>query len=148
MRVVGFSFIKNAVALDYPIVEAMESILPLCDEFVIMVGNSDDETLTLIENLAKKTNKIKIYHSIWDDSLRKGGRVLAAETDKAYAKILENDKINGTKTDWAVYIQGDETIHEKYLSTIKEEMEKYQKIVNKDKERYKRHSEQFKEKGG
>ncbi|WP_375560552.1 glycosyltransferase family 2 protein [Bernardetia sp. OM2101] len=125
MRVVGFSFIKNAVALDYPIVQAIESVLPLCDEFVIMVGNSDDDTLALIENLAQKTNKVKIYNSIWDDSLKQGGRVLAAETDKAYAKILENDKINGTKTDWAVYIQGDETVHEKYLSNIKDAMEKY-----------------------
>ncbi len=125
MRVVGFSFIKNAVALDYPIVEAIKSILPVCDEFVIMVGNSDDDTLSLIQNLAKKTDKVKIYHSIWDDSLRKGGKVLAAETDKAFEQIAKNDKQNNTKTDWAFYIQGDEVVHEKDLDAIKNAMEKY-----------------------
>lgn len=121
MKVVGFSFIKNAVILDYPIVEAIESILPLCQEFVIMVGNSEDSTTKLIENLARKSDKIRIYHSTWDDSLREGGRVLAVETDKALKQLLENDK----DTDWAFYIQGDEVIHEKYLPTIKEAMKKY-----------------------
>lgn len=125
MKVVGFSFIKNAVILDYPIVEAIESILPICNEFVIMLGNSEDSTTELIENLAKKSDKIRIYHSVWDDSLREGGRVLAVETDKALAQIKENDKESNQKTDWAFYIQGDEVVHEKYLDTIKKAMELY-----------------------
>jgi hypothetical protein len=45
MKVAGFSFIKNAVINDYPVVEAITSILPICDEFVIAVGKSDDGTL-------------------------------------------------------------------------------------------------------
>ena len=115
MKVSGFTVIRNAIKYDYPIVEAIQSILPLCDEVVVAVGNSDDDTLQLIQNIDPK---IRIIETIWDDTLREGGRVLAVETDKAFAAI-SND------SDWAFYIQGDEVIHEKYHSTILTAMQKY-----------------------
>ncbi|MCF8228565.1 MAG: hypothetical protein K9J24_06440, partial [Bacteroidales bacterium] len=82
MKVSGFSFIRNAVKYDYPIVEAITSILPVCDEFVIAVGDSEDKTRKLIESIPSK--KIRIVDTVWDKSLRKGGKVLAAESDKAF----------------------------------------------------------------
>ncbi|MDB5012465.1 MAG: hypothetical protein JWQ25_667 [Daejeonella sp.] len=114
MKVTGFTFICNAVINDYPIVEAIKSILPICDEFVVAVGKSDDETLTLIKQI--NSSKIRIIETVWDNSIREGGRTFAIETDKAYAEITDD-------TDWAFYIQGDEIVHEKYLSIIKEAME-------------------------
>jgi hypothetical protein len=116
MKVSGFSFIRNAVKYDYPIVEAITSILPLCDEFVIMLGNSDDNTRQLLESISSP--KLKIIDSIWDDSLREGGRVLAAETNKAFHHISSD-------SEWCFYIQGDEIIHEKYLPVIQEAMKNY-----------------------
>jgi hypothetical protein len=116
MFVSGFTIVRNAIRFDYPIVEAIKSILPLCDEVVVAVGRSEDETLQLIKSI--NDSKIKIIETIWDDSLREGGKVLAAETNKAYDAISE-------KADWCFYIQGDEVIHEKYLPTIKSEMEKW-----------------------
>jgi hypothetical protein len=113
MRVSGFTFIKNAIIYDYPIEEAIRSILPICDEVVVAVGKSDDDTLTLIRNI--DPSKIKIVETEWDESLREGGRVLALETDKAFKAI-------DPKSDWAFYIQGDEVLHEKYLSELKEQM--------------------------
>ncbi len=113
MKVSGFSFIKDALIYDYPIVEAITSILPLCDEFVVAVGKSSDDTLQLIRQIDQ--TKIKIIETQWDESLREGGRVLAVETDKALAQIA-ND------SDWAFYIQGDEVVHEKYLDTIRQSM--------------------------
>lgn len=113
MKIAGFSFIKNAMINDYPIVQAITSILPICDEFVIAVGKSDDDTLNLIKNIGSP--KIKIIETVWDESLKEGGRVFAAETDKAYAAISKD-------TDWAFYIQGDECVHEKYLDTAVKEM--------------------------
>ena len=113
MKVSGFTFIRNAIKYDYPIVEAITSILPLCDEFIIAVGNSDDATLQLIKNIP--THKIKIIETVWDDSLREGGRVLADETNKALQHISKD-------SDWAFYIQGDEVIHEKYLPEIQRTM--------------------------
>jgi hypothetical protein len=116
MKVTGFTFIRNAVRLDYPIVEAITSILPLCDEFVVMVGNSDDGTRELIASIP--SSKIKIYDSVWDDSLRSGGRVLAEETNKAFAKISPD-------TTWAFYIQGDEVMHERYHTSLRDAMQQW-----------------------
>ena len=114
MKVTGFSFIRNAVNNDYPVVQAILSILPVCDEFVIAVGDCTDNTLELIEGIASP--KIKIIHTVWDESIREGGRTFAQETDKAYAAISKD-------TDWAFYIQGDECVHENYLPVIKKAME-------------------------
>jgi len=114
MKVSGFTFIRNAVKNDYPIVEAITSILPLCDEFIVALGDSEDETENLINGIGSP--KIKIVHTVWDTSVRDGGKVFADETDKAFDAISPD-------TDWAFYIQGDEVVHEKYLSLIKKEME-------------------------
>jgi hypothetical protein len=81
MKVTGFTIIRNALIYDYPVVEAIRSILPVCDEFVVAVGNSDDATLELIAGI--DPDKIRIVETLWDDTLREGGRVLALETDKA-----------------------------------------------------------------
>ena len=121
MKVVGFSFIRNAVKFDYPIVEAIKSILPICDEFVLALGNSNDNTEQLIESI--NSNKIRILSTTWNDNLREGGRVLADETNKAFYNIPDD-------ADWAFYIQGDEVIHEKYLPVIKESMEKWKDDKN------------------
>jgi hypothetical protein len=115
MKVSGFSFVKNALIYDYPVVEAIRSILPICDEVVVAVGKSDDETLELIRSIDPK---VRIIETEWDESLREGGRVLAEETDKAFKAISKD-------SDWAFYIQGDEVIHEKYLDSVKEAMIKY-----------------------
>jgi hypothetical protein len=114
MKVAGFTFIRNAVKNDYPVVEAITSILPVCDEFVVALGNSEDNTEELIRNI--NSPKIRVIHTTWNDSLREGGAVFAAETDKAFAAIAPD-------ADWAFYIQGDEVVHEKYLPLIKQEME-------------------------
>lgn len=113
MKVSGFTFIKNARIYDYPVEESIRSILPLCDEFVVAVGKSDDDTLDLIKGIAP--DKIRIIETEWDETQREGGRVLALETDKAFAEIAED-------SDWAFYIQGDEVIHEQYLATIRQAM--------------------------
>lgn len=116
MKVTGFTIIRNAIKYDYPVVEAITSILPVCDEFVVGVGNSEDATLELIKSI--NSPKIRIIETVWDDSLREGGRVLAEETNKVFDTI-------GPDTDWCFYIQSDEVVHEKYLSNIRSEMERY-----------------------
>lgn len=116
MKVTGFSFIRNAIRNDYPISEAIRSILPLCDEFVVAVGKSDDDTLSLIRQIGSP--KIRIVETTWDETAREGGRAFAMETDKAYAAIAKD-------TDWAFYIQGDEAVHERYHDEIRSAMEKY-----------------------
>lgn len=118
MKVTGFTFVRNAIVYDYPVVESIRSILPLCDEVAVAVGNSDDGTLELIQSIDPE--KVRIIETVWDDSMREGGQVLAVETDKAFEAISED-------TDWAFYIQGDEVIHEEDYPTIRAAMERYLK---------------------
>jgi hypothetical protein len=113
MKVAGFSIARNVLKYDYPIREAILSVLPLVDEFFIAVGESEDDTLNYIQNIDQK--KIRIIKTVWDDSLREGGKVLADETNKAFDAIPKD-------FDWAFYIQGDEVVHEKYLEEIKTQM--------------------------
>lgn len=121
MFISGFTFIRNAIKLDFPINEAILSILPLCNEVVVAVGKSDDDTLNLIESI--DSSKIKIINTVWDDKLRKGGEVLACETDKALAAV-------DSKADWCIYIQGDECLHEKDYDIIKNALEKWKTDKN------------------
>ena len=114
VKVSGFTFIRNAIKLDYPVKEAILSILPLVDEMIVAVGKSDDETKILIESLG---DKIKIIDTTWDDNLRKDGQVLAIETNKAFDAI-------DNSSDWCIYIQGDECVHEKYYPEIIHKMKK------------------------
>jgi hypothetical protein len=116
MKISGFTIIKNAILNDYPVVESITSILPVVDEMIVLAGDSEDDTNELIKNI--NDPKIKIYHSVWNANLRKGGSVLAVETDKAFQLIDPNST-------WAFYIQADEVVHEKYFSTIKEGCERY-----------------------
>ena len=117
MKISGFTIIRNAILNDYPAIESISSILPVVDEMIVLVGDSEDDTEGLIKKISDP--KIKIHHSVWDPNLRKGGAVLAVETNKAFQLI---DPLST----WAFYIQGDEVVHEKYLPAIKDACLKYE----------------------
>src|ERR1043166_9281880 len=123
MFVSGFTIVRNAVRLDYPVREAIESILPVVDEMIVLIGNSDDETYNLISSI--ESDKIKIHYSTWDEKLRKGGKVLAHETDKAFRLI-------SPEADWAFYIQADEILHEKFYDSVQGAMHQYKNINEAD----------------
>jgi len=116
MNVYGFSFIKNAIKYDFPVVESIKSVLPLCDKFYIAVGKSEDDTLNLIRSIDK--SKIVIIETEWNEKVSKGGSVLAEETDKAFGALPAD-------TDWAIYIQGDELFHEQDYDSIRNAMKHY-----------------------
>ncbi|HEY0680510.1 MAG TPA: glycosyltransferase family 2 protein [Chitinophagaceae bacterium] len=116
MKISGFTIIKNAVKNDYPIVEAITSILPVVDEMIVSIGDSEDETEGLIRSIA--SDKIRIVHSVWDPGVREGGKILAIETDKAFQHVSPD-------SDWAFYIQADEVVHEKYHPAILEAASRY-----------------------
>ena len=116
MKVSGFTFVKNAVKYGYPVVESIKSVLPIVDEMIVCLGDSEDETDKLIASIV--SDKIKVIHSVWDNSLREGGKVLAVETDKAM-------DATATDSDWLFYIQADEVLHEQYHTVILNAMQKY-----------------------
>jgi hypothetical protein len=117
----GFTIIKNAVKYDFPFFEAVESVLPLVDEFVISVGQSEDTTAEEINKWLKNLSdpdreKIVLFNTTWDDSI-KDGRVLSIETNKALEKCRA--------TEWLIYIQADECLHENDRELIEYAMNKY-----------------------
>ncbi|MDB5275223.1 MAG: glycosyltransferase family 2 protein [Ferruginibacter sp.] len=116
MKITGVTIIKNAVKNDYPVVEAITSILPMVDEMIVSIDKGNDGTDELIKSIA--SDKIRIVYSTWDMALKQGGRVYAIETDKAITHVSAD-------TDWIFYIQADEVIHEKYHPVITAAAEKY-----------------------
>lgn len=117
MKISGFTFVRNAIKFDYPVVESITSILPLCDEFIVAAGNSEDGTRQLIESIGSP--KIRIIDTVWNDALREGGTVLADETNKAM------DAVSPDAT-WLFYIQADEVVHEHSLAKLKTAMETWE----------------------
>ena len=109
MRISGFTFCRNAVHYDYPVVESIRSILPIVDEFIVNVGRCQDGTLELIRSIGDP--KIHIVESVWDDTMRKDGLIYSQQTNVALSQC---------SGDWAFYLQADEVIHEEDLPTIRE----------------------------
>ncbi len=107
MKVSGFTIIRNGIKYFYPFREAILSILPLCDELIVNVGDSEDKTYEAVKSI--ESDKIKIIRRTWDMTLREGGKLLSVETNAALKKCTG---------DWGVYIQADEVLHEKYLDTV------------------------------
>jgi hypothetical protein len=112
MKLSGFSYIRNGLELGYPFLESISSVLSVCDEFVIAVGDSSDGTREAIQGL--NSPKIKIIDTVWDLALRKEGKIFAQQTNFAL------DNISG---DWALHIQADEVLHEKDITKIREAIE-------------------------
>lgn len=111
MTISGFTMVRNATKLYYPVKESILSILPLVDEFVIALGNCDEDDDTLAEIQSIQSHKIKIIHTTWNTRLYTNGSEYARQTDIARQHC---------KGDWLFYLQSDEVIHEKYLPVIRE----------------------------
>jgi hypothetical protein len=107
MRVSGFTFCRNVVRYDYPVIESIRSILPIVDEFIVNVGRCDDGTLEVIKSIGDR--KIRIVESVWDDQLRKDGLIYSQQTNIALSHCTGA---------WAFYLQADEVIHEDDLDAI------------------------------
>ena len=112
MKVSGFSYIRNGFSYQYPFLESIQSILPVCDEFIVAVGNSVDGTREAIEAL--NDPKIKIVDTIWDEQMRQGGKIFAQQANIA---------LDACTGDWLFHIQADEIIHENDLPTIRAAIE-------------------------
>ena len=116
MKISGFTFVKNATKLYYPVKESILSILPVVDEFVIALGKSDEDDYTKEEILSIQSEKIKIIDTEWNLEAYPHNTIFAQQTDLAK---------NACEGDWLFYLQSDELVHEKYLEIIKNACEKY-----------------------
>lgn len=116
MTISGFTFVKNATKLYIPAKQAIASILPLVDEFVVALGAGDDDDTTEQEILSLCSPKIKIVRTVWQPEKFAKNTIFAQQTDIAKAHCTG---------DWLFYIQCDEAVHERYLPGIREAAKKY-----------------------
>ncbi len=114
MRISGFTIARNAQKFGYPLLESLRSMLPLVDELVVAVGDSEDKTWDLVHSL--KTPKRKAFRTIWDPAQRAGGKVLSVQTNLALARCTG---------DWALYLQADEVLHEDDLPVLERAMARH-----------------------
>ena len=114
MRVSGFTFIRNGTLLGYPFIESIRSALPLCDEFVVAVGLSEDDTLARIRAIGDP--RLRILDTQWNERMRVKGFVYAQQ------KMIAQFNCTG---DWALYLECDEVLHEDDLPAIRESMKRH-----------------------
>src|SRR5947207_7478123 len=114
MKISGFSYVKNGFTYGYPFIQSVQSVLPVCDEFIIAVGDSGDGTREAL--MALNSPKLRIIDTVWDEELRTSGKIFAQQTNIAF------DQVEG---DWAFHIQADEVIHENDLDKIRDAARKY-----------------------
>jgi len=116
MLISGFTMVKNAAKLYYPIRQSIQSILPVVNEFVVALGDCDADDKTEVEIKSINSDKIKIIKTRWDISKYPKGTENAHQTD------IAKNSCNG---DWLFYLQADEVVHEKYLKEIKDRCHKF-----------------------
>jgi len=115
LKLSGFTFVRDAVKCDYPVVESISSILPIVDEFIVNVGLPNaDGTVDLIRSI--NDPKIKIIQSQWNPNLNTGGYVFAQQTTIALFNCMGK---------WAFYLQADEVVHEKDFPVILDYVDRY-----------------------
>jgi glycosyltransferase involved in cell wall biosynthesis len=110
----GFTFIRNGVELGFPFEASIRSLLPLVDEFVVVVGKSNDDTLARIHAIGSP--KIRVIETIWNERMADRGFVYAQQ------KMIAQYACTG---DWAFYLEGDEVVHEAELANIRASVDKY-----------------------
>lgn len=111
MKVSAFTFVKNGQILGYPFLQSIQSVIQIVDEFIINVGDSEDNTLEMIKSLSNP--KIRIIQSTWNESMKDRGYVYGQQ------KMVSQFNCKG---DWAFYVECDEIYHEKDLEIIKKAM--------------------------
>ena len=114
VKISGFTFIRNTVRFDYPIVESIKSILPIVDEFIVNVGPDEDGTLDLIQSIGDP--KIKTIQSQWNPNVNAGGYLYSQQTNIALFNCTGN---------WAFYLQADEVVHEEDIPIIMDYVDRY-----------------------
>lgn len=107
MKLAGFTYVRNGFDYGVPFLESIQSVLPICEEFIVAVGDSTDGTKEAIMHL--NNPKIKIIDTVWNMNLREGGKVFAQQANIALDHVTAN---------WCLHIQSDEVFHEKELNNI------------------------------
>ena len=106
----GSIFVRNAVKFDYCIREAVESLVPLCDEVVVLDCQSEDDTMDILQELEAKHGNVRVYD---------GGEWECAPNFERLA-LLANQAKEFLRTKWHFMLQADEVLHEDSYPRVRE----------------------------
>lgn len=121
MLISGFTFLKNGAILGYPFIESIQSILPIVDEFIVALGDGEDDTYQQLLALQEQHPKIKIILTTWSEVMTTRGYIYGQQ------KMIAQFNCSGK---WAFYLEADEVIHEADLDAIKQACVQYQDDAN------------------
>lgn len=108
MKISAYTYVRNGLKIGYPFLESIKSILPMVDEYIVVLGDSDDGSREAIESIG--SSKIRIIDTKWDMDLRQGGKIFAQQAN------IGLDHVSG---DWIIHLQADEVIHENDIQKLK-----------------------------
>jgi len=109
----GFTLVRNAVTIDFPIVPAIRSVLEVCDEVVVNVGKSEDETRDLVASIDDRASAFSIRCGL----------------QQRQSHDLQRDaaRDEACRGSWGIYIQADEVLHERGARILKEQVAEWDK---------------------
>jgi glycosyltransferase involved in cell wall biosynthesis len=111
MNLSAFMVLKNGITLGYPFVEAILSLLPVCDEFVICEGYSDDDTWQWLERLQKNfPERIRLSRQQWPQGKLSGGAIGEMQTQA----------LRKCRGRWCYLLQADEIMPPENLPYLRE----------------------------
>lgn len=113
MKLSAFTIVKNAIKLDYPIIESIKSLEPFVDEYVINIGVSEDETRKLIHDNFGNNPKFILFDSEWEGK----------EQGMAFFRNQTNKALEKCSGDWCFYLQADECVHEDEMKELRLQIE-------------------------
>ena len=114
MKISAFTYVRNGIHLGYPFVESIKSLLPIVDEYIVVIGDSTDGTREAVSSIG--SDKIKIVDTVWDDNMRTGGKIFALQANIGMDHARK-------EADWLFHLQADEIIHESDHTAIKTALE-------------------------
>lgn len=114
MTISGYTYVRNGLAMGYPFIQSILSVIDIVDDFVVVLGDSTDGSREAIDAL--KSPKIRVLDTVWDMQLKTGGKLFAQQSNLGLAEM---------KGDWVIHIQADEVLHESDAPKLLEYINKY-----------------------
>jgi hypothetical protein len=106
----GSLFVRDAIRLDYCVEAAIESLVPVCDDIVVLDCQSTDSTLELLREVASRhSGLVRVLGDVpWEQS-----------DHYLRLAILANAARELVRADFHFMIQGDEVLHESSYEPIR-----------------------------
>ena len=80
----------------------LKSIIPICDEIIVVDTGSNDKTIEIVNNLMKDNKKIKLFHFEWIDDF----------------SVARNFSFEKATSDYLMWVDADEMFTDKLNETI------------------------------